>query len=102
MRRTAHGLQLTSADGQWRTADGRYAIGRATATTTCDNPHPERWRDSQGVMRTGYCPGSESHDYLAGWDIRPDPRYPDRHAGESDLFDSLAEAWEYLARTLAS
>jgi hypothetical protein len=96
--RTLHGLRLRHADNVWITMSGidhgnprgeTFTIGRVDGITHCDGPHPERWPEA------GYCWGGEPHHYQQGWDIRPTPRgLPD------DTYETMAEAWEVLARYL--
>lgn len=95
MRRRRGGVTLRHVDGVWRTEDGKYEVSQVRATTFCDGPHPERYRDTQtGRMVHDYCRGSQEHEVIIGWGVydansgneiteEPDPKFVDAH-------DSLA------------
>jgi hypothetical protein len=117
-RRTKFGLTLVRHPNTWwRTEDDRWEISEVREIIICEAPHPVRigreaheWalanrhRElaqtilsavSQG--KQGYvCPGYEEHDRACGWGI-----YAVNHQSlDSDLFYTLTEAWQELAKML--
>ena len=102
MKRTKFGLTLTHDRGDWEGPDG-ISIGRARSLTFCDGPHPERYRDTEtGQMVRRYCPGGEEHDTPCGWDIRQGAAQDPPKGMADDLYPTLTEAWEALAKHLSA
>lgn len=45
----------------WTGRMGEYHLRQIDHWTFCEGPHPERRRDHQGLMVTGYCQGDQEH-----------------------------------------